>query len=881
MSQKLRDLIRHVRSCKTAADERAVISKECAAIRTALKEGNAEHRAKNVAKLMYIHMLGYSTAFGQVECINLIASEKYSEKRVGYLGMMVLLDEKQEVLTLGENHIKKDMRDANEYVQGLALCTLANISSEDMLRGLATEILSLLNSPNPYVKKKAALCALRVIRKVGSADMIEMYLEPLSTSLLNERNHGVLVSTLALVSEALQHKEGQKMIAYFRKLVPVAVRMLKNLVMSSYALEHDINGVADPFLQVRLLQLLRILGNGDRKAVEQMNDVLAQVATNTESSKNCGNAILYECVTTIVGIDADPGLRVLAVNILGRFLVNRDNNIRYVALNTLTKVVDQDLQAVQRHKNTIVDCLKDVDVSIRRRALDLIYTLVNSSNIRLLVPDLINYLTFANNDLKEDLATKICSVVERYAPSLQWHIDTLVKVLALAGSFVSESVGTKLIALITQAPPELQSYCVKVMWSLMAQNAPVNGSCTSTADGSEEDAIAYCAKETLIQVSVWVIGEYSDLLTTEARTDVAVEDSNSLGIKDWRSQTPIAEQLVLVLSALITTHYITSSTVKQYIVSALLKIAGRFPETRESISAIFERNSTSRDVELQQRCCEFALLLPVLDACTGLVEHMPAIEAAGLRAGGELPLSPIGIPDPTQPLSPQVPAVTAPPAAVPVPPSADDIFEQMFSPISAGSSPSQPPVSGGGTDIFEIFGPEPVRPTPPAPAPVAPPAPTPIDPFFPTERSNPFLTPTPVQQQTPPPQTNPFTAPVVQAGPRQAKVNVLSKEISVDFSCVQSAQTPTTTTIHVTFTNQTPAQYTDFSFLAAVPKAVKLTMHPLSSTVLAPNGVITQQMVIENPASHKPVSMRLKVKYFSGTGVVEEDLKVTNLPAWL
>ena len=38
MSIKLRELIRNVRACKTAAAERAVISKESALIRTAFKE---------------------------------------------------------------------------------------------------------------------------------------------------------------------------------------------------------------------------------------------------------------------------------------------------------------------------------------------------------------------------------------------------------------------------------------------------------------------------------------------------------------------------------------------------------------------------------------------------------------------------------------------------------------------------------------------------------------------------------------------------------------------------------------------------------------------------------------------------------------------------
>ena len=68
---RLKDLIKSIRACKTAADERSVIAKESAAIRTAFKEENPDLRHTNVAKLLYIHMLGYPAHFGQIECLKL------------------------------------------------------------------------------------------------------------------------------------------------------------------------------------------------------------------------------------------------------------------------------------------------------------------------------------------------------------------------------------------------------------------------------------------------------------------------------------------------------------------------------------------------------------------------------------------------------------------------------------------------------------------------------------------------------------------------------------------------------------------------------------------------------------------------------------------
>lgn len=56
------------------------------------------------------------------------------------------------------------------------------------------------------------------------------------------------------------------------------MRILKNLILSGYSPDHDVSGISDPFLQVKILRLLRVLGANDMEASEAMNDILAQVA---------------------------------------------------------------------------------------------------------------------------------------------------------------------------------------------------------------------------------------------------------------------------------------------------------------------------------------------------------------------------------------------------------------------------------------------------------------------------------------------------------------------------------------------------------------------------------------------------------------------------
>ncbi|KAL8052592.1 hypothetical protein ABFX02_05G015000 [Erythranthe guttata] len=866
---RLRDMIRAIRACKTAAEERAVVRKECASIRAAISENDQDYRHRNLAKLMFIHMLGYPTHFGQMECLKLIASPGFPEKRIGYLGLMLLLDERQEVLMLVTNSIKQDLNHTNQYIVGLALCALGNICSAEMARDLAPEVERLLQFRDPNIRKKAALCSIRIIKKVP--DLAENFINP-AASLLKEKHHGVLLTGVQLCtdmcnvsSEAHEH--------FKKKCIDGLVKVLKDLTNSPYAPEYDISGISDPFLHIRLLKLLRVLGQGDADASDIMNDILAQVATKTESNKNAGNAILYQCVVTIMSIEDNGGLRVLAVNILGRFLSSRDNNIRYVALNMLMKAIALDSQAVQRHRVTILECVKDSDASIRKRALELIYLLVNENNVKSLTKELIDYLEVTDPDFKEDLTAKICSIVEKFSPEKLWYIDQMLKVLSEAGNCVKDDVWHALIVVITNAP-NLHGYTVRSLYKAV-----------QTAGD----------QETLVRVAVWCIGEYGELL---------VSNTGVLDVEDPITVTE-ADALDVVETAI--GNPSSDLTTRAMCLVASLKLSSHFPSCSKRVSDIVRHHKGSLVLELQQRAIEFNSIIEKHGKIRStLVERMPVLDEAtfsGRRAGsmppsvstsqGALPKIPNGVAKPTS--APLVDLLDFSSDDIPAPSGSGGDFLQDLLGVDISPSPSQ--VTSGtqksGTDVLLdllSIG------TPPAQSnqstlDILSPS---QDIKSPVDVLTKLASPSPSAQTSTPVGSSSMldllddfgttlSLPVAETnGPTYPAIIAFeSSSLKVTFNFSKEPGSPQTTLIEARFTNKSPIAYSNFVFQAAVPKFLQLHLDPASSNTLPANSndSITQKLRVSNSQhGKKSLVMRLRINYKVNDKDVLEEGQINNFP---
>lgn len=579
------------------------VEKELAHIREQFSEKSITgyNMKKYIWKLVYIYMLGYDVDFGHMVALKLIACTSFSEKNAGYMACSLLLNETHELLRLIIQVIKKDLLPGNEYFQSLALSCIANVGGQEFAESLATDVQRVLvHGKTPWnVRKKAALALLRLFRKSPESVPQESDFRSMTIALLEDEDLGIAVSVASLLLGIVSHHT-----TGYEELPAKAIFVLARLAFSKDRTSpYKYYLTISPWLQVKLLRILQYFPPPtDKQQLDRLKPILIHYLTHTQMTKNANknngdHAILFEAINLIThlylnGFDgAGTDLHGQAAALLGRFVSIREPNYRYLGLETMARMarVPQMLETIKRHEKTVSFSLKDPDISIRKRALNLLYVMCDSSNARDIVGELLNLLQTGSYDLKEELVLQIAILAEKFAVDLRWYLDCILQLISTAGEFVTDDIWYRVVQIVTNHH-ELQDYAATTCYNfLKSPTVPENG----------------------IKVAAYILGEFSH----------EIKDVNI---------TP--EMLFEVMMDKFKT---SSSATKALILSSFVKMASGYPMLKERINAVFMAHRSTLDTEIQQRACEYlafnlsrdeALVSAVLEPMPNFSERESVLE---------------------------------------------------------------------------------------------------------------------------------------------------------------------------------------------------------------------------------------------------------------
>lgn len=161
-------------------------------------------------------------------------------------------------------------------------------------------------------------------------------------------------------------------------------------------------------------------------------------------------SLLYECINTVIAvlISISSGLPnhnasiQLCVQKLRILIEDSDQNLKYLGLLAMSKILKTHPKSVQSHKDLILNCLDDKDESIRLRALDLLYGMVSKKNLIEIVRKLMANVTNNShhnlgNKYRDELIVKIIDICSQndyqFVSNFEWYISVLVDLARVEG----------------------------------------------------------------------------------------------------------------------------------------------------------------------------------------------------------------------------------------------------------------------------------------------------------------------------------------------------------------------------------------------------------------------------------------------------------------
>ena len=297
---------------------------------------------------------------------------------------------------------------------------------------------------------------------------------------------------------------------------------------------------------------------------------------------NAQNAVLFEAINLVIHLDTERELMLAISSKLGKFISSRETNVRYLGLDAMTHFAarNETLDPIKKHQSMIFNSLRDRDISVRRKGLDLLYSMCDASNAQPIVNELMRYLQTADYAIREEMVLKIAILTEKYATDVQWYVDVSLRLIAMAGDHVSDEVWQRVVQIVTNNE-SLQVY--------------------AASNILEYIKLDQC-HETIVKIGGYLLGEYGHL------------------IADNQGCSPI-EQLIALQSKFSG----SATSTRAILLSCFIKFVNLFPEIKPQLLQVFMVYSHAIDPELQQRACEYLTIasMPTDDLLRTVCDEMP------------------------------------------------------------------------------------------------------------------------------------------------------------------------------------------------------------------------------------------------------------------
>ncbi|XP_025772106.1 AP-3 complex subunit delta-1 [Puma concolor] len=433
-------------------------------IKQELKQDNIAVKANAVCKLTYLQMLGYDISWAAFNIIEVMSASKFTFK---------------------------DLSSPSQYDTGVALTGLSCFVTPDLARDLANDIMTLMSHTKPYIRKKAVLIMYKVFLKYPES------LRPAFPRLkekLEDPDPGVQSAAVNVICELARRNPKN-----YLSLAPLFFKLMTSSTNN--------------WVLIKIIKLFGALTPLEPRLGKKLIEPLTNLIHSTSAM-----SLLYECVNTVIAvlISLSSGMPnhsasiQLCVQKLRILIEDSDQNLKYLGLLAMSKILRTHPKSVQAHKDLVLQCLDDKDESIRLRALDLLYGMVSKKNLVEIVKKLMSHVDKAEGTTyRDELLTKIIDICSQcnyqHITNFQWYISVLVELTRLEGTRHGHLIAAQMLDVAIRVKA-IRKFAVSQMSALL-------DSAHLVASSTQRNGICE-----VLYAAAWICGEFSEHLQEPQQT---------------------------------------------------------------------------------------------------------------------------------------------------------------------------------------------------------------------------------------------------------------------------------------------------------------------------------------------------------------------------